>query len=263
MTAEPFPGGIGATLRAARERQGIDLRHISNRTRISMRALEALERNDISKLPGGIFSRSFVRAYAVEVGLDPESVVRDFISQFPDEAVTAGHPSAAPEDLLLTDSDRRITSTVWQIALLSAPVAILMLYFSGAGWRMPGSNTAAPTAPSPEIVEPAQPPPPAAAPLVVEPAAAAVASTLRIDLMATAVCWVSATVDGRRAFASEMQPGERRMLTVARDLVLTTGNAGALAMSLNGEEARAIGASGQVVTIRITPDTYRGFLANP
>jgi cytoskeletal protein RodZ len=51
-----------------RERRGVSLRQIANATKIGMSALEALERNDISRLPGGIFSRAFVRSYAVEVG---------------------------------------------------------------------------------------------------------------------------------------------------------------------------------------------------
>jgi len=53
----------------------VSLRQIANATKISIAALEALERNDISRLPGGIFSRAFVRSYAVEVGLDPETTI--------------------------------------------------------------------------------------------------------------------------------------------------------------------------------------------
>ena len=74
-------GDFGGTLRSARERKGISLRHIANATKISMGALESLERNDFSRLPGGIFSRSFVRAYAQEVGLDPDQTVADFLKE--------------------------------------------------------------------------------------------------------------------------------------------------------------------------------------
>src|SRR5436190_14727922 len=77
-------GDVGSKLRAARERRGLSLRQIAAQTKISVGVLEALERNDISRLPGGIFSRAFVRAYAVEVGLDPEKTVRDFLGEFPD-----------------------------------------------------------------------------------------------------------------------------------------------------------------------------------
>jgi len=48
----------------------MSLRQIATSTKISMGVLEALERDDFSHLPGGIFSRAFVRAYATEVGLD-------------------------------------------------------------------------------------------------------------------------------------------------------------------------------------------------
>src|SRR3954471_24688385 len=92
MTSEEHPVDFGARLRAARERRGLSLRVIADATKISVRALEALERNDISQLPGGIFSRAFVRAYALEVGLDPEQTIAEFITQFPHDSVTQGHP---------------------------------------------------------------------------------------------------------------------------------------------------------------------------
>src|SRR6187401_335192 len=94
MVADRTSGGFGGKLRDARERRGISLRQIANATKISVGALEALERNDISRLPGGIFSRAFVRSYATEVGLDPEQTVRDFMVQFPHDSVTAGSPHA-------------------------------------------------------------------------------------------------------------------------------------------------------------------------
>ena len=72
MAAERTAGDFGGRLREARERRGVTLRQIAAATKISVRVLEALERNDISLLPGGIFSRAFVRSYAIQVGLDPE-----------------------------------------------------------------------------------------------------------------------------------------------------------------------------------------------
>src|SRR5437899_11057192 len=73
-------------------------------TKISVSQLEALERNDISRLPGGIFSRAFVRSYAAEVGVDPEQTVRDFLSQFPHDSVTIGSPHVLVDD---GSADRR------------------------------------------------------------------------------------------------------------------------------------------------------------
>ena len=55
---------FGGRMKRLREERGIALRDIAETTKISVSALEALERNDVSRLPGGIFSRGFVRAYA-------------------------------------------------------------------------------------------------------------------------------------------------------------------------------------------------------
>src|SRR5688572_4656509 len=89
-------GDFGGKLRQARERRGVSLRQIAAATKISVGVLEALERNDISRLPGGIFSRAFVRSYATEVGLDPDETIRDFVAEFPTEAGAAPHPPPAP-----------------------------------------------------------------------------------------------------------------------------------------------------------------------
>ena len=93
-----MPGNFGGKLREARERRGVSLRQIANATKISVSVLEALERNDISRLPGGIFGRAFVRSYAIEVGLDPDDIIQEFIARFPHDSVTAGHPAAEPLD---------------------------------------------------------------------------------------------------------------------------------------------------------------------
>ena len=89
---------VGARLRAAREKRGVSLRQIANSTRISVMSLEALERSDLSRLPGGIFTRAFIRAYAQEVGLDPDRTIQDFIAELPPEAATATAHSATVED---------------------------------------------------------------------------------------------------------------------------------------------------------------------
>ena len=83
---------FGARMKRLREERGVALRDIADTTKISVIALEALERDDISRLPGGIFSRGFVRAYAEQIGADPERTVREFIARFPQDSVTDGSP---------------------------------------------------------------------------------------------------------------------------------------------------------------------------
>jgi cytoskeletal protein RodZ len=120
---------FGARMRRAREAQGVSLRQIAETTKLSVRALEALERNDISLLPGGIFSRAFVRAYASEIGIDPEQTVREFIAQFPHDSVTIGSPHVPPD--LDTDTGRRrllgIVAMVLVVVVLAAAGALYVL----------------------------------------------------------------------------------------------------------------------------------------
>lgn len=78
----PIIQDLGAWLRRERERAGITLETIAARTKVARTLLEALERNDVSRWPNGIFRRSFIRGYASQIGLDPDYAVALFIRAF-------------------------------------------------------------------------------------------------------------------------------------------------------------------------------------
>lgn len=90
---------LGPYLRAERERRDLTLRTISESTKVSLPLLEGLESDDISRWPGGIFRRAFVRTYAEAVGLDPDEVFRRFERQYkppaPEPAALEGGRPAA------------------------------------------------------------------------------------------------------------------------------------------------------------------------
>ena len=90
----PLIDDLGAWLRRERERSGTSLDTIATRTKVSKSLLEALERNDISRWPNGIFRRAFVRGYAHHVGLDPDYVVALFLQAFPDQNTSTASPPA-------------------------------------------------------------------------------------------------------------------------------------------------------------------------
>src|SRR4051812_50149353 len=110
---------FGARLKQARVARGVSLAQIAAVTRISARSLEAVERNDFSKLPGGIFTRAFVRAYAGEVGLDPEAALQQFLAQCPEDM--AAVPTGAPESI-----DGRSRRAEWQGKLSRGPAAVVV-----------------------------------------------------------------------------------------------------------------------------------------
>jgi transcriptional regulator with XRE-family HTH domain len=104
--AIPAEDSFGLRLRRERERRQISLASISANTKISVHLLEGLERDDVSRWPGGIFRRSFVRDYATAVGLDPDVTVHEFVDRFPDPSeppppatATAAAPAATPAQL--------------------------------------------------------------------------------------------------------------------------------------------------------------------
>ena len=120
---------FGAQMRRQREGRGITLRQIADATKISMSALEALERSDISRLPGGIFLRACVRSYGTEIGLDPEQTVRDFMVQFANDQVTAGSPHAPKLSYDLNEPRRRLAPmTIVAVVAVSVVIGVILFF---------------------------------------------------------------------------------------------------------------------------------------
>lgn len=109
------PTTLGPYLRTERERRGLTLRTISENTKVSIGLLEGLEADDISRWPGGIFRRAFVRSYAQCIGLDADDVIRRFERQFPTEE------NASPDPVAATANVARHPTAAYQAPQRSAP----------------------------------------------------------------------------------------------------------------------------------------------
>lgn len=262
---------FGGKLREAREARGISLREIAASTKISVAALEALERNDVSKLPGGIFTRSFVRGYASAVGLNPDDTVREFLERFgsepPPEPVVVAQIS---DEETRFEARRQAAMLTVRVAVVVIIAAVLLGYFIYRGRRAsatlnPAAETTASssTPASPPAVAAPGPSPTHADPAAAAaqtPAAAAATGPMRLELHPTAPCWVSVVVDGQKVFAGLLQGGERRTLTVKEAAVIDVGDAAAFAFSVDGRPAKPLGGAGEVKTARITRDTLPQYL---
>ena len=259
---------VGARLREAREKRGVSLRQIANSTRISVMSLEALERSDLSRLPGGIFTRAFIRAYAQEVGLDPDRMIQDFIAELPPEAATATAHPAAIEDGEKLDSDRKAVATALRLALVSLPIIGLVIYYGTHGTPAAPARTAAPVGDShppaahaPAGTErPAEPVAPAPGPAAPVPAAAPQTSGISMEIAPTATCWVSVNTDGEQVFSGLMNAGDKRIVTAKEQIALNVGDAGVFVYTLNGRPGKSLGAPGKVVSTRITLANLQEFL---
>ena len=107
---------LGARLRSQRESQRVALATIAEETKINAALLEGLERDDVSRWPGGLFRRAYVRTYAQKIGLNPEQVLRDFLAVHPDPV-----ESTSPVEAIAQNADAKRPRT--RIGLMLAGLA--------------------------------------------------------------------------------------------------------------------------------------------
>ena len=142
---------FGARLRRERERRQITLSSIAANTKINLGLLQALERDDLSRWPSGIFRRAFIRAYAEAAGLDPVAITHEFLEQYPDatddsprEQASTGTPLRLTLDddnlsfleaQLLSHWRQRCVASVWDFSVTLAyrPAGVPDI------WRLLGS----------------------------------------------------------------------------------------------------------------------------
>jgi cytoskeletal protein RodZ len=328
---------------------------------MSVPTLLAIERNQLTSLPGGLYARAMLRAYAREVGCDPEEIVR----RFRDEAAEQGDPFDMLDRIAATANGKRVVERLHSADIDAADhrrsvrntvLFGLVLLFGGAFYvtgghighiesikRLThrGALSAAHTPDAPAQAAPATSPsgtsaPTAAPALGATPAKAAEHGTssaeatpksvgtasdkpvatasdktvatasdkpvetspdkpvetapdkpvgtapdkpvgttpeksaeptdpnvvgLRLEIKPRESCWVSATADGQRVIYRMLNAGEH-MQVEAKDAVdLRVGDPSAIAFTINGVAARALGVAGEAVSIHVTPQNYREYLS--
>jgi transcriptional regulator with XRE-family HTH domain len=86
---------IGSRLKSAREERGLTLRDVADSTKLSISALKFIEHNDFDRLPGGLYRRSYLQAFAGAVGLDAAALTREYRARFEPPAPPEAPPAAA------------------------------------------------------------------------------------------------------------------------------------------------------------------------
>ena len=285
--ADASPEPFGKLLLDARTARGMTLAEVSAFTKIPVSKLQAIERDDIESLPGGIFTRGFVRSYAETVGLDPQDTLAQFEARFPDESSVASlHATIegrANEEFVRRQ--RTAKSVVW-LALLAIPLVVWLLRVvlpvgteppvpagavtadaelaTEAGFESsPQSQTAQGPAVAPPVeAEPASPRPVdsvlRAGP---ESAGPADPGRLTMEINTAADCWVRASADGETVVSRLFRAGEREVIVAQEAIDLRVGDAAAFAFTINERPGRSLGGSGDVVDVRITESNYLRFVA--
>ncbi|HZD31644.1 MAG TPA: RodZ domain-containing protein [Candidatus Angelobacter sp.] len=302
-------GSFGERLRREREMRGVSLDDIAEATKIGTRLLRALEDEHFDVLPGGIFNKGFVRAYAKYLGLNEDEMVADYLQ-------AAGESSPDPRVIAEQNSSRidRVDSDSGGHRMAGFPIIpvliLLVVIAAGAGgWhiyqdRMQERRARADAArlgvaPPPVITPPAsitqtspaststQPATqPSAQPATTTPSGTtttgrdnksadlnsplkpAGATTLAAGTTSAANptgqsfevtikpkdnAWVSIKVDGKIVVRGIIGPADVKTVRANEQVVVWTGNAGAIDLTFNGQPVPLAGGPNEVAVEVITP----------
>jgi cytoskeleton protein RodZ len=261
-------GAFGDRLRREREMRGITLDEITESTKIARRHLEALEGEHFDQLPGSVFNKGFVRAYARFLGIDEDQAVADYSAashempepenKFPLEVHVKPDPDLNPR--------RSFLPLVFAVAAL---VGVLVGYIFWAKSRphmpeateiaQPSSPTSA-SGPANSVPTPASssstpaPAPvqeqPAKAPAKIQEAVVPNSSdipagkpekTFFVSIKAKEDSWVSIVADGKSVMQRVLNADKHKKIKAGKSLILRTGNAGGIEVSFNGRPLGALG----------------------
>jgi cytoskeletal protein RodZ len=244
---------FGDELRRERLVREVTLEEISAATKISLRLLSALERSDLVKLPAPVFTRGFIRAYCLHLGLDPVEKINTYLAEVEAGAAPAavGRPSSGSRFL----RGRRSTAGT----ILGGVTAVLLLLGliaspdhgrpdSGRSPRVlrvePVSfkNVSTSTEPTPLIREDAP---------EIPSSGAGIALVLEFDEPS----WIEISADGEKIFGGLVTAGESRRFEAQKGFRVTLGNAGGVRVSVDGRPVERLGRPGEVVRNVILPDS--------
>lgn len=267
MTSTSF----GERLRREREMRGVTLEEISVATRISPRFLEALENEQWQNLPGGIFTRGFIRTVARFLGLDEENMIAEYslvTHDGPEVAVWADKPGKPG----------------YRWLPLFAYLTLLVFLLAGAGmayrhhsavmgaarhiramvaavrWRIQGRQPAppAPSAPlAPAPVSSAQSVSAGASSTAAAPNAADT-DELILNVAAGRSTEIKITADGKVVYSGRIKTGGEQTFQARESFDVEASDPSAILVELNGITVPPLGLPGQPGRITLTRRDLEG-----
>jgi cytoskeleton protein RodZ len=280
---------FGENLRREREMRGVALEEISAATKISVRFLNCLEVEDFEKLPGGIFTRSFIRTYARYLGLDEDQVLAEYQlvakpkSDFDPTRLTASRPGTRQRG-----SRGPVVAVLLAILLVTGGYAVYRYTRHLAETTAPPkpvpASPAPVTTPAGTSENPMASPSPAgtageqstAPPSGLASSGAPSGSTtgaagteesavppfdmsggLVLQIAATERAWVAVDADAKTVLQRVLSPGEIETLKAKDSFDVTTGNAQGIILTLNSETLKPLGRRGEVKSVHLTRDDLK------
>ncbi len=223
---------------------------------ITQRYLRAIEEDDIKSLPGTFFYKSFVKQYALILGLDEKELLAG-IEEEP-LPLPGANPKYSPlreVDPIVADSNRRYFSDR-RVGLSVAALAVVLLGCSGfyTWWNKashPGRQNLAAFIP---VSSTSKPVPTVDVKTETGPDGV---NHVVLNLSATETTWLSITSEGKNIFSGVLEPSQTKTLRASDVAKMKVGNAGGLDVRWNGKAIGPIGGRGQVRVVLFTPEGYQ------
>jgi cytoskeleton protein RodZ len=262
---------FGVRLKQEREQRGITLEEISATTKIGTRMLVALEQDHFDQLPGGIFNKGFIRAYARCLGLDEDQTIADYLiasGNLPSEKEKDKRSDSVNESSfeLQAEADRGQSNLPWgTFAILLLLVALGFAawgFYSREASKNPRKTGAAPatmnvsptgSASAHLVAAPPASAPPVSAATVIKTSPTSLPPpvpkplSLRITLRSDS--WLSVTSDGREILQGSFTAPTEKTIHASKEIVVKAGNVGALDFEFNGKTLPPQGPEGEVKTL--------------
>jgi len=261
---------FGEKLKQERTKRAVTLDQISQTTKIGTRMLQALEEERFNQLPGGIFNKGFVRAYARCIGMDEDQAVADYLEASGEapppkpalqaEAIT----EMQPEERRRESPPRELPWGWFAALLLIVALALSFWSYRKREHREPPARHVASTAPAVRSPQPDVAPASANANPATRAASSGSAATpqappsapaggFAVLIQAREDSWVSIVADGNPVGSTLLIAGTERTVHARKEVVIRAGNAGALDLSFNGRKLPSQGGYGEVKTLTFSP----------
>jgi cytoskeletal protein RodZ len=120
---------VGETLQAARERKGVDLYRAERDTKIRLRYLSALEDGDYAELPAPVYTKGFLRNYAIYLGLEPDDILERWRDEMEQQRTATRVAVIPPPMPIVEPGGRRLHLTPSMV--VAGLVGVVVLLFVG------------------------------------------------------------------------------------------------------------------------------------
>jgi len=279
---------IGRFLEQKRKERGLSLEEVEQATKIRKRYLTGLEREDYAMLPDAVYARGFLKTYANYLGLDGEALSRQLkssrktrrergIDYNPRPESDFEKPLITPSGLRGTQKRKISTSAIVTVivAVLALAAVIGALYFVGRGVQAskesnPPSGETPPRREQQKVAGREKAPEAGSAKEDAvgskgkagdEEGSAGAKQSAPPDTLQVLVnvrerpSWILIRTDGTAAYEQVAQPGFSKTFEAEQHLYIKSGDAGAVTVEINGQDAGALGGAGEIVARNYTLKT--------